>query len=278
MDGGPNQGVGPRQPGGWIYQAAPYLEQNAVTLLGAGLEGEALKQALTEQAAVTIPSFNCPTRRPAEPLLAAESILFNCNLPTYAAKSDYAANGGHTISLKSGSVPPNATATDCRKGFPNCSWQNSDLWLAEHFKGIVGDHTGARIAEVTDGTSTTIAAGEKWVHVDFHFEVTKKDIGPNQQPSDNPADNGSMYLGYDWDTVRAISGSIDEDGDEQGLLPVPDTQGAEGNTFPERMGSAHSEGLNVVMCDGSVHFYTYDIDPWTWGAMGNREDGLHISN
>jgi prepilin-type processing-associated H-X9-DG protein len=36
-------------------------------------------------------------------------------------------------------------------------------------------------------------------------------------------------------------------------------------------GSAHPTGLNVMMCDGSLHFTTYDIDPATWLIMGRRQ-------
>ncbi len=34
--------------------------------------------------------------------------------------------------------------------------------------------------------------------------------------------------------------------------------------------SAHDRGVNVVMCDGSVHFVSYGISLYTWRALGSR--------
>src|SRR5262245_53883662 len=36
--GDPDAGIGPKQPGGWIYQSAPYLEEGAVFNLGKGMK------------------------------------------------------------------------------------------------------------------------------------------------------------------------------------------------------------------------------------------------
>lgn len=287
--GNPDSGVGPRQPGGWIYQVSDYLENQSVKKFGGGgLTGAALRAALKDQATVVIPTFNCPSRRPAQLYPNYEQYLINCDPSPVAAKSDYAANGGHSVSDTSGKPLPDDTLTNCIRQsnpnarFPNCDFPNSDAWIAEHWTGIVADRAGARIGQITDGTSKTAAAGEKWVSVYFYEIATHRPEG--QPPADNPADNGSMYQGYDQDTVREISGSYDNAGKPQGALPKPDTitvdgQGRPldpkqaGGAYPHFFGSAHPGGVNMAMCDGSVDTYSFDVDPLVWNGIGGRADG-----
>jgi prepilin-type processing-associated H-X9-DG protein len=274
--GNPVHGVGPRQEGGWIYQVSDYLEnQNVKKIGGAGLTGNALRAVLKDQALVLIPIFNCPSRRPAQLYPNYETVIFNADPSAEAAKSDYAANGGHAVRLGSGKPAPDSNLTDCLGKFPNCDWVSDSQWLADSWSGIVAERAGAKMAQITDGTSNTAAGGEKWVSHHFYEIATNKAAG--QQPSDNPADNSSMYQGFDQDTVRAISGSVD-DGVIGGALPRRDTEFTgdpkdAGASFKLNFGSAHSGAVNMVMCDGSVQSYNFDVDPLVWNAIGGRADG-----
>jgi prepilin-type N-terminal cleavage/methylation domain-containing protein/prepilin-type processing-associated H-X9-DG protein len=285
--GDPNQSVGPRQPGGWIFQVAPYLENQAVTTLGGGLTGEALKTALTEQAKVVIPIFNCPTRRPATLYPTFELQLYNAYVSDMSAKSDYGANGGHSTPFPSGAAPPLANLTNCRHkdslpggngtataatpGFPDCKWGNSDSWLAETWSGIVGDHAGARVAQIEDGTSKTAAAGEKWVAEPF-IEVG----GFDPEGKDNPSDNGSMYLGWDQDTVRMIGENTIPRKDSEYTGATKDA----GKSSPHKnsFGSSHPGSVNMVFADGSVHSFGFDVEPYVWSSIGGRADGDDASD
>jgi prepilin-type N-terminal cleavage/methylation domain-containing protein/prepilin-type processing-associated H-X9-DG protein len=268
--GNPDHGVGPRQEGGWIYQVSDYLEnQNVKKIGGGGLSGPALLTALQEQATVIIPIFNCPSRRPAQLYPNYESKINNALLAPMAAKSDYAANGGHKVYDSSGIPTANIPLfTDCKNKFPNCDWVTSDAQQANEWHGIVIDHNAARIAQITDGTSKTAAAGEKWVSHNFYDVGTYKTSG---DPSDNPADNGSMYQGYDQDTVRAISDDLTPKRDTEYTNDPNPTQ--TGNDFPKNFGSAHPSGVNMAMCDGAVNSYGFDVDTWIWNAIGGRDDG-----
>jgi prepilin-type processing-associated H-X9-DG protein len=130
------------------------------------------------------------------------------------------------------------------------------------------------MAQITDGTSKTAAGGEKWVSHLFYEVATNRSSG---QPSDNPADNSSMYQGYDQDTVREISGSLDGAGQPQGTLPRRDSEyfgnpNDAGASYPHSFGSAHPTHVNMVMCDGSVQSYDFDVDPLVWNAIGGRAD------
>ena len=277
--GNPDFGVGPRQPGGWIYQVSDYLEnQNVKKLGGGGLTGTALRAALKDQATVIIPIFNCPSRRPAQLYPNFEPVLYNAEVAPEAAKSDYAANGGSVEMVPAGTPQATPDLTNCTKGgdtrFPDCVFPNPDL---SQWRGIVASRAGARVADITDGTSKTAAAGEKWVSVHFYEVATWKPPGVN--PSDNPADNSSMYQGYDQDTIREASGSFSGSGQPQGSLPRPDTDSngldpkQAGAAYNTSFGSAHSGGVNMAMCDGSVDSYGFDVDPLVWNAIGKRDDG-----
>jgi prepilin-type N-terminal cleavage/methylation domain-containing protein/prepilin-type processing-associated H-X9-DG protein len=268
--GNPDFGVGPRQPGGWIYQVSDYLEnQNVKKLGGGGLTGQPLREALKDQATVIIPIFNCPSRRPAQLYPNHEQVVYNAELAPEAAKSDYAANGGGVDSVSAGVPQATPDLINCTMGgdtrFPDCVFPNPDL---SQWRGIVASRAGARVGQITDGTSKTAAAGEKWVSIHFYDVATWKPPGTN--PSDNPADNGSMYQGYDQDTIRqAASGSLPQpDTNSNGLDPKQ-----AGAAYNHNFGSAHSSGVNMAMCDGSVDGYSFDVDPFVWNAIGMRDDG-----
>ncbi len=281
--GDPDAGTGPRQPGGWIYQMAPYIEQGNVTHIGSGTRGQAKMDALAQQRAAIIPMLYCPSRRAPIGMTSVE-LCFNAGNPTLEAKTDYAANGG---AAKIGPQPgpaPNPDLTDCMGGFPNCSGglAPSDSTIVNSFSGIVTARTGAKLRQVTDGTSNTMMAGEKYLPFEFYDQITYEEKTGGSAADDNPGDNSSAYQGYDQDTVRWPSGSLDNAGAPQGNLPLQDTQPSgshsDRNQFYKsngvfRMGSAHAGGVNLVYVDGSVHATNFDVAPLVWNAVADRQDG-----
>ena len=282
--GVPDRGTGRGQPGGWLYQVAPMLEAANVTLLGAGLVGNDLKEACAKQRSSVVPMFYCPSRRPAATMPAYEAGLAQC-YNSFApeegdAKTDYAANGGPGhASTQAGPGADFVTFNDCMGGYPNCTWKVQDVDIENVFHGIVTRRTGATIRQVTDGTASTIMAGEKWLSPRFYDSVTYES-GETPNPDDNPGDNNSCWQGYDWDTVRFPKGELDGDGKPQGRPPIPDTHNqdeADPPYYNQSFGSAHSGGLNVVYVDGSVHFISYEIDIVTWGNLAERDDGNVLS-
>jgi hypothetical protein len=285
--GDPDAGTGARQPGGWVFQMAPYLEQVNVTRLGGGTVGNARKVALAQQRGAVIATFYCPTRR--QPLtLPARELCHNANsdqdVPGVVdAKSDYAANGGANRLAPGNGPAPNDDLTDCVAGFPNCAWDapTDAAIINTPFNGIITGRTGAQMRQISDGTSNTIMAGEKYLPTEYYEQVTFENKTGHNAADDNPGDNSSLYQGYDQDTVRWPNGRI-EDGQPQGNLPVRDSEPV-GNfptrvqfyksTGAHRMGGPHASSLNLVYVDGSVHSIEFEVDAIVWNSLANREDG-----
>jgi hypothetical protein len=85
-------------------------------------------------------------------------------------------------------------------------------------------------------------------------------------------DDQSMYNGCDRDNLRSTFAWIRgyEGKGPARWAPRPDTPGAD---FSWSFGGPHPAGWMAVMCDGSVQFLSYDIDPLVHQRLGNRLDG-----
>jgi prepilin-type processing-associated H-X9-DG protein len=199
----------------------------------------------------------------------------NAGVPDTLAKTDYAINGGTDNNAPNtwAQLGPNAkppTATDCGPGpFPNCapiepsgkSIVAKDFEaIALLFNGISTRYTGAKVQQITDGTSKTALVGEKAMFPEFYELGYGEGDDYNQF---NGGDNNSMYQGYDVDNTRWIGPVPQQD------INDPDFKAV----HHDRFGSAHAGGMNLAFCDGSVHTINYDIEDNVWGTYGNREDG-----
>lgn len=91
--GDPDAGFGPKQPGGWIYNVLPYLEQGALRELGRGQSPAAKREQAVQLLRSPIGVFNCPSRRPPQLYpYQGNSTLENVTPPPEVAKSDYVIN------------------------------------------------------------------------------------------------------------------------------------------------------------------------------------------
>jgi prepilin-type N-terminal cleavage/methylation domain-containing protein len=260
-NGDPDMGFGAKQPGGWIFDMLPYMEQEAVHQIGAGLPFDQKKQALAEQKSVVIPGFICPSRRKAIAYPAVEG-SWNAAQPSTLNKTDYAANGGTYCILGTG-----PSSMDCLQTYPNCGWTHSDQWMKDHFDGVSSERSQIQSGHIRDGLSNTIFAGEKY-------------LNPNKYETGNDgADNNSMFQGNDWDVNRWVT-AVDSNGQVSGgnadaRRPRQDTP--DFDTMAERFGSAHAGGFFAVFCDGSVRKIDYAIDLKVYSFLGNRKDGQPVS-
>jgi prepilin-type processing-associated H-X9-DG protein len=92
--GDPDAGFGPKQPGGWIYNVLPYIEENQLRELGHNQATAAKRAALSDLLPKPIAILNCPTRRPSQAFPYHGPIpLQNADPPLNVAKSDYTISG-----------------------------------------------------------------------------------------------------------------------------------------------------------------------------------------
>ena len=120
--------------------------------------------------------------------------------------------------------------------------------------GVVRQYKPVRIADVTDGTSNTLLAGDKRLNIGR--------LGQQQKDDDT-----GYTTAWDEDTIRRTD-----------QPPKPDYVSADpGDTGGKLFGSSHTGGFNVVLVDGSVRFLGYTIDPQTFEWLGNKNDGKAIN-
>jgi prepilin-type N-terminal cleavage/methylation domain-containing protein/prepilin-type processing-associated H-X9-DG protein len=232
--GDPNRGVGRQQPGGWIYQLLPFLEQSALAERGKGLTSNALSTELNRVARTSLSMFRCATRSaPATSPQTKDFQYRNMIQPDVVAKTDYAVNEGDYITNTPAGPDSLAQGDD-----PEFSWQ--DVTKAT---GISFLRTGVRVADISDGLSTTYFAGEKYV--DTRGYDSAVDDGHDQ----------TMFSGVDLDNARW---TIEP--------PLQDRNAA----IPRRFGRPHSGGCFMAMCDGSVALTSYSIDAGVFRAGGTR--------
>ena len=98
------------------------------------------------------------------------------------------------------------------------------------------------------------------------------------------SDDRGWYDGWDADQMRMACFQPVGDGDPIGWATV-DVIGlfrrCWGKIFPVvynvyHFGSAHTNGLNAVFADGSVHGIGFDVDPVIFNSLAARNDGQNI--
>ena len=127
---------------------------------------------------------------------------------------------------------------------------------------------------ITDGTSNTLLVGEKWMYTGWYNVRTS---GPG-----SCIDNEGWPNGWDNDTI-GFSGTISYQttnlysGNQYVVVPMPDGMqwSDTGNSWGCGwvFGSAHVGKFGCLLCDGSVRFVSYSINPTAWHNLCSRNDG-----
>lgn len=125
--GDPDRGYGLCQPGGWVYNLLPYVEQQNVHDMGRGHPNSSTGkwEAATRMLQVPIPLFTCPSRRDVRSWLvrANRDWMLNANKPDLTdgwTRSCYAANLGE-IEVPWIEGPGNMAMGDAGIGFNDMS-------------------------------------------------------------------------------------------------------------------------------------------------------------
>jgi len=251
--GDPDRGVGKNQPGSWAYQLLPFLDAQSVYDLGRGTEGEEKLNALTTLTSTPVAVFYCPSRRQpgATPNRAVEpyDVLHwrNAKKARMLARMDYAGNLGDQWS----------------------GWFQGPKAEKEKIEAFLGDlgkrtkkrkeATGAILRaqpvyfrKITDGLSQTYFAAEKPLVIQQYL------TGRNLR------DDQSCWNGDSGDTMASTEWPPTVD------LGIGMWRRHHKGEHP--FGSAHFDGFNAALCDGSVQFVTYDVAPEIHRQFGNRHD------
>lgn len=252
--GDPDKGKGRTQPGGWIFNLLPYIEQENVYNLQRNNSDRLA--AATQMVQTPISMMNCPTRRRSKLYKIGTSDARQrkpqfTNQHDKGARSDYASNGGVQMrDAGSGGSPLNYYGPNDYASGTSASAIAAFNKLAEMSHGVFYPGSMVKQSHIKDGMSNTLLYGEKYLSVDKYETAT------------NNGDNESMYIGDNADITRWTGPSY---------LPKPDL--LVGADVYSIFGAAHSGNLNVVLCDGSVRPISYSIDGVVWQRLGNRRDG-----
>lgn len=233
------RGFGQGQPGNWIYSLLPYMEAASVReVLAIGSPG--FETQLGFQAAVSVPvaPFHCPNRTSGTPSPATGDYPYYGKWTiNRCVKSDYAANSG---SKGFGGVPGPSSLSEADTG--TYAWPN----LSSSANGVVYLRSQVRFADITDGLSNTIFAGEKWIA---------------KRPDDV---SDAAFEGYNQPLLG--SDSMDH---RRYTYTTPDRDGLSGGQ-PDGFGSAHPNASGFVFCDGSTRWVEYRINPYAFQPLGTR--------
>lgn len=242
--GDADRGFGVRQPGSWVFSILPQMELKNVFDMCSDGQPEAIstlqKSNTAKATQIVIPGVNCPSRRSQTlyPRAIVASVpgghAYNADPVPMVSRADYVANGGDVV-VQWGEGP------DVSNGF---SGQGFVSMASSN--GISHQRSSVRASQISDGLSKTYLVGEKYLNPEGY--ASGRDLG----------DDHSCLIGDDLDMHAWTS--------------EPPLQDRQGFTDYYRFGSNHSGGFGVALCDGSVRYLDYAIDPAVHRYLGNRRD------
>lgn len=216
-----------------IDQAPLYsaLEPGPIRLSGALFDPAKLALVRTSLAV-----YKCPTDSPAE--LNPDRRLGRTRGPNQmVATSNYVASHGV------------------------CAWSTTSP--SNRFEGVFGHNYGARISEIRDGTSNTIAVGERatdavrgtsrggaavWAGVTSQYDIWFSNTLPSER--------SDCVMGLGYGTINPATSA------------------------PHQYSSFHDGGAHFLYCDGSVHFLSENMHSFiagVWACADSSRWGVYQS-
>ena len=169
LRGDPDLGFDPQQPGGWVYNILPYMEQMPLHDLAPAPTRPASWQPPCSAMQTPLSWMMCPSRRP--PILFPNYLhrTYDGVSPATLARGDYAANTGDG---------------DNSQHYGNAGYV---------FSGVCWSGSKITAADITDGTSNTYFAGEKSLDTDYYYNGY------------SGGDDDEQYNGDNYDVLRSTN-------------------------------------------------------------------------
>ncbi len=286
--GDADRGFGRNQPGGWVYNLLPYIEQAQMhKLAGDGARdtiGPAQLAGTLRVLQSPLNTIRCPSRRVQNVYPKPQDAPFYAfnsatSATVIAGRSDYAINTGDRgpVETRPANFAPGNYNGQPLANYDGNNGNTFNTWcMTTTGQPIVGQAcdiyannageamdpvwgtTGVSfrrseidIPAIADGTSNTYLIGEK------HMQPSHYETGQD------PGDNETWCTGFNNDNFRL--------GRYEPLADIDDPDGLILQRAT-RFGSAHSTGWTVTWCDGHVTFESYDIDIQVHRGNANRSD------
>lgn len=254
--GVPDRGAGRDQPGGWVYNILPFLDQGPLHDLGMpGTDAATIEDGCQTRLQTPLDMLHCPTRRRVMAYPAVEDQarspypLKDASLTCErVARTDYAINGGDYYDATDFTTGSEIQGPQGFSDVSSFSWPDT-----RDYTGISYMRSEIQSAHIRDGQSVVYLLGEKYLDPE------------NYETGTDPGDDATAFTGASLDVIRWAN-----NGD---MVPLRERRGV---PHPHHFGSAHSAGCNFVFCDGSVHLISFSIDPETNKRLGNRKDGKPV--
>lgn len=252
--------------GGWILRVLPQLEEQSlydrmkvgmdgvwqVKKTGMNLNTLEFREALATQPQVLI----CPSEEQSGPRNDQYPYTDGATVTNpfcTVATTCYKGNAGDTAFVDSDDIAPFNTPPGYWSGstdFPKSDCHQSVegfgiLWRYSYFKG------GAKLRQITDGTSKTILIGE----------ASPEDMNSAAFSSDGDWAIIGVQLNFDW---RSSGACIDGSGTPNSGVCWPIMRGFR---------SKHPGGVQFAFVDGSVRFISDTVDHTTLRALSTRARG-----
>jgi prepilin-type N-terminal cleavage/methylation domain-containing protein len=264
-----NNGVpeGPEKQGlGWGYQLLPFLELQAAHSV----------KTTNELKSIFVTMYFCASRGRSGLAADIQNSPLGVILSDYASATPCGYTNYQQTTAYTPYLSPAHTTSNARNLIFGCTTASTCITVVpddETYLGVIvrtpwrRTPAPARFArnvpfpvemkQISDGTSNTMVISEKFNRPDLYDGSTFA-----------WSDDRGWSDGWDPDTVRSTCFAPREDS-----LTVTDAIINKGQADVPFFGSAHPGVMNSVFADGAVHTIRYEVDPFVFDRVGNREDG-----